>query len=201
MNRSKHKILGCLGALVSLLLAGCYSNNCPLNNTVLCNYSFYDTEGHPIVYTGHITVTTLKPGEKTVYVYRKLGELTVTKDYQDAALVSQGYTETITRQRNDTVLLNKVQNAAAIAVPMSYFNDADTLVLAYSNISSKDTIRIRHDSYPHVELPECGTYRFHTLRSIEATDAAIDHIEISNPKVGYAGEENVKIYFNGVAAE
>ena len=197
MGRWKVEILVCIGALV--LLVGCYSNNCPLNNTVTCNYSFYDAEGNEIVYTDYITVTTLKPGFKKVYVYSKYGETTQTKDYRDTVLVNQGYRETIREQRNDTVLLNKVLNASKISIPMSYFNSVDTLVFSYGQISLKDTIRIFHDSYPHVELPECGTYRFHTLKSVEASDAAIDHIEISNAKVGYEGHENVKIYFNGVA--
>jgi hypothetical protein len=61
-----------------------------------------------------------------------------------------------------------------------------------------DTIKIEHISYPYVELPECGTYRYHTLKTITATDAAIDRIEIGNPQVNYEGEENIKIYFNGV---
>ena len=198
MNRWRLKILVCLGTLVPVLFVGCYSNNCPLNNAVTCNYSFYDAAGHPITYTDAITVTTLKPGQKTVYVYRKLGEQTLTKNYQDTALINQGYTETPTIQRNDTILLNKVQNVSQISIPMSYFNGIDTLVFEYGQISLKDTIKIYHNSYPHVELPECGTYRFHTLQSIETTDAAIDHIEISNSQVGYEGNENVKIYFNGV---
>ena len=198
MGKSGIRILVYIGALASALLAGCYSNNCPINNTVTCNYSFYDAEGHAIIYTDTITVTTLKPGYKTVYIYRKLGEHTVTKDYQDSELVNQGYTETQMSQRNDTVLLNKAYDVSTISIPMSYFNRIDKLVFSYGQISLKDTIKITHDSYPHVELPECGTYRFHSLKTIEATDAAIDHIEITNPKVGYEGNENVKIYFNGV---
>lgn len=198
MNKRKVKILLFLCALVSVLFVGCYSNNCPLNNIVTCNYSFYDAEGNAIIYTDTITVTTLKPGYKTVYVYRKLGEPTVTKNYQDIELVNQGYTETKMSQRNDTVLLNRAYDQSNISIPMSYFNNVDTLVFSYGQIALKDTIKIYHASYPHVELPECGTYRFHTLRNIEASDAAIDHIEISNPQVGYEGNENVKIYFNGV---
>jgi hypothetical protein len=52
-----------------------------------------------------------------------------------------------------------------------------------------------------VELPECGTYRFHHLLGITATDAAIDRIEICEPTVNYDGNTNVKIYFNGVVSE
>lgn len=181
-----------------MLLTGCYSNNCPLENTVTCNFGFFDAEGNSISYQDTITVTTLKPGYKTVYTYRKLGNLTVTKDEQDTALINQGYTETTSQQRKDTILLSNKYNVSSIKVPMSYFNEEDTLIFSYRMISLKDTIKIRHTSFPHVELPECGAYRFHSLRGITATDAAIDHIEIINTSVNYDGSTNIKIYFNGV---
>ncbi len=187
-----------IGGTLVMMLMGCYSNNCPLENTVTCNYGFYDSQGTAITYADTITVTTLKPGYKKVYTYRKLGNPTVTKEVQDSALINQGYTETITEQRNDTILVNKLAKASSMKIPMSYFHDEDTLVFSYQRISLKDTLKIRHLSYPNVELPECGTYRFHTLQSITHTDAAIDHIEISEPKVNYDGETNIKIYFNGV---
>ena len=133
-----------------------------------------------------------------MYIYRKVGNTTVTKAYQDTTLINQGYTESTTWQRNDTVLINKLYGASSMEIPMSYFHDADTLIFTYGSISLKDTIKIQHDSYPHVELPECGTYRYHTLKSITTTDAAIDHVEISNPLVNYDGSENIKIFFNGV---
>ncbi len=192
------KVWVCAWAAMALL-AACYSNNCPLENTVTCNYAFFDSEGNAISYGDTITVTTLKPGYKTVYIYRKLGNLTVTKEERSEALIEQGYTETTMQQRRDTVLINQQYGASSIKVPMSYFNEEDTLVFAYKSISMRDTIKIRHSSFPHVELPECGTYRFHSLRGITATDAAIDHIEISNPTVNYDRGTNVKIYFNGVA--
>ena len=182
---------------IVLLLASCYSNNCPLENTVLCNYSFYDAEGNAVNYGDTITVTTLMPSNKTEYVYRKLGNPVVIKYEKDAALVEQGYTETAREVRNDTILVNQLSKASSMKIPMSYFNKIDTLILSYKRITLKDTIKNEHSSYPHVEQPECGTYRFHTLENISATDAAIDHIEISNAQVNYEGNVNVKIYFNG----
>lgn len=196
--KKKHIVRGLVVWCVAILMLGCYSNNCPLNNIVTCNYYFYDAEGTPITYGDTITVTTLMPGHKMVYTYRKLGSPTVTKNYRDTILINQGYAESVSRQRNDTTLMNRLVGASSMEIPMSYFRDADTLILTYGSISLKDTIKIQHDSYPHVELPECGTYRYHTLKSITATDAAIDHIEISNPQVNYDGKENVKIYFNGI---
>lgn len=180
------------------ILVACSSNNCPLENTVTCNYYFYDSEGVAIKYGDSFSVTTLLPGEKTVYVYRKLGYTTVTTDNPDTAYVNAGYTETVAIVRRDTVLVNKASNRSSIQVPMSYYNKADTLIFTYSSISHRDTIIVQHDSYPHVELPECGTHFYHNLRAIRATDAAIDHVDIVNPLVNHEGNENVKIYFNGV---
>ena len=180
------------------ILVACSSNNCPLENTVTCNYYFYDSEGVAIKYGDSFSVTTLLPGEKTVYVYRKLGYTTVTTDNPDTAYVNAGYTETVAIVRRDTVLVNKASNRSSIQVPMSYYNKADTLIFTYSSISHRDTIIVQHDSYPHVELPECGTHFYHNLLSIRATDAAIDHVDIVNPLVNHEGNENFKIYFNGV---
>ena len=127
MKLANHKTM--LGMAV-LLLAGCYSNNCPLENMVTCNYGFYDSEGTAISYRDTITVTTLMPGYKTVYTYRKLGNITVTKDYRDTALVNQGYTESMTQQRKDTILLNNLIGASSMKVPMSWFHEEDTLILS-----------------------------------------------------------------------
>lgn len=202
--RLRHKICAAMmmgTSVMAMLVAGCYSNNCPVENMVTCNYGFYDSEGTPITYGDTITVTTLMPGYKTVYTYRKLGNATITKDAPDTALVNQGYTESVTQQRRDTVLLNKLCNASSMKVPMSFFHDRDTLILSYNMITLKDTIKVEHKSHPNVELPECGTYRFHTLMNVTTTEAAIDHIEISEPKVNYEGYTNVKIYFNGVIGD
>lgn len=186
--------------LISLaLLTACYSNNCPVDNKVFCNYYFYDSEGTAISYGDAITVSAILPGGKTVYVYRRLGEVTVTSDTVRPDLIKAGYAERVEAQRNDTILINKASGKQMLPIEMSYFNSVDTLLLRYGSISMCDTIYIEHESYPHVDIPECGSFRFHHIKSVRATDAAIDHIEISNPTVNYDGAENIKIYFNGVA--
>lgn len=188
----------CAMLLVAMLIAACSSNNCPLESSVYCNYYFYDSEGNAISFSEPFTVKTLLPGQKTVYTYRKLGETTVTKERRDTLLIDQGYTESVSVSRRDTILVNKTSNSF-IEVPMSYLNKVDTLIFDYTNITRNDTLYVHHDSYAHVELPECGVHYYHNLKSIETTDAAIYNIEISNPKVTFEGLENVKIYFNGVA--
>lgn len=181
------------------IMAACSSNNCPLENFVACNYGFYDQEGKSVTILDTVTVKTLLPGYKTVYTYRRLGYMTVTKERIDSSMIKAGYTMKPEVVRRDTILLNRLTKASTFKLPMSYFNAEDTLVISYSSIALADTIKVTHDSYPYVELPECGSYRFHYLRNVQSTDRHIDHVEISNPKVNYDGNENIKIYLNGTA--
>lgn len=180
-----------------LLTVSCSSNNCPLSNVVTCNYHFYDSEGISIKYTDYLTIKTLLPGNKKQYTYRKLGESTIVSDTPIPSYIKQGYSETITEVRNDTVLVNKSNNKSSISVPMSFTNTSDTLLFQYGSILYPDTIIIEHNPYPYVELPECGSYMFHTLKSVTSTESGIDRIEIINYKVDFEGKENIKVYFNG----
>ena len=129
----------------------------------------------------------------------KANEETVSLDYHDENYINNGYTEFINDVRRDTILLNKISDIGSIRIPMSYYSDKDTIIVSYSSILNKDTIYIYHQSYIHVELPECGISRFHFLKNIHATDFGIYNIEIVDPSVNYEGNENVKIYFNGTA--
>lgn len=185
--------------LCMLLLSGCSASNCPLENTVTCNYGFYDSEGTSVTYNDTITVSTLLPGTKTVYIYRRLGYTTVTLDSQDSSYIEKGYSQSISVVRRDTILVNRIAGASSMSIPMKYYSDNDTIILSYASISNKDTLYLSHDSYSYVELPECGTQRFHTLTGLRSTYSGISGIEIVNPKVNYDGKENVKIYFNGTA--
>ncbi len=182
-----------------MLFVSCSSNNCPLDNYVSCNYYFYDYEGNAVTLADTLTVTTLLPGYKTQYTYSKLGYPTVTFERQDSTYIEDGYSEKIETVRKDTILINKLTNATHFQVPMSYFNNEDTLVFSYASIILSDTIKISHSSFPHVELPECGTYRFHNLKNATCTDRYIDRIKISNAKVNYEGNENIQIFFNATA--
>lgn len=191
------KIINIFSLLALLLIIpSCSSNNCPLNNVVTCNYYFYDSEGLSIKYTDYLTVKTLLPGYKKQYTYRKLGSIIVSDTLIDD--IDAEYTVTISDVRKDTVLVNKSNNRTSISVPMSFTNTADTLLFQYESLPYQDTIVIEHSSYPYVELPECGSYMFHTLKSVKSTESGIFKVEIANRSVNFEGNENVKIYFNGV---
>ncbi len=202
MHRTAHHTSRtALLSAIAVLLAACSASNCPLESTVTCNYGFYDSQGIAITYGDTITVTTLLPGTKIQYTYRRLGYTTYITDHPDSSLLAAGYTETQAVVRRDTILVNKLANGSTLSLPMHYFSTSDTVIFTYAGITGRDTLYIEQDSYSYVDLPECGTHRFHTLKSIRATEAAIDHVEIVNPQVDYKGKENIRIYFNGEAEE
>lgn len=186
-------------AALAFLLAACDASNCPLESTVTCNYGFYDSEGTAVSYGDTITIKTLLAGWQVQYTYRRLGYQAQTLSYRDSTLLAQGWTETVANVRRDTVLVNKLAGASSMELPMMYFSAEDTLILSYASIKNCDTLYVAHESYSNVDLPECGTHRFHYLKAVRSTHAAIDHVEISSPEVNYKGNENVKLYFYGTA--
>ena len=177
--------------------AACSSNNCPLDNTVTCSYYFYDSDNNPISLADTLTVSVLLPGHDTLYTYRLVGSNTIKSRTRIDSLVEQGYREVVTITRHDSILINRVVNASYFQLPMAYFNSGDTLVFDYFNLSNNDTLYIDHTNMPQVNLPECGSYMFHTITSVKSTDAAIDHLEVVNPNVNYEGKENIRIHFTG----
>ncbi|MBR4365393.1 MAG: hypothetical protein IKP43_01275 [Bacteroidaceae bacterium] len=199
-NRNKQSITTiALSVLttIAVLSASCSSNNCPLDNTVTCNYYFFDSNDNPISLYDTLTVSVILPGHDTLYTYRMVGNPTINSRKRIDSLVIQGYKEVVSITRHDSILINSIVNASHLELPMSYFNQADTLVFDYYNLRNNDTIYIDHDNMVQVNLPECGSYMFHRITGIKNTDAAIDKIEIINPNVNYERKENIRIHFTG----
>ena len=183
--------------LAQLLAVACSTVTCPMDTVVTCNYVFYNADGVPASLADTLTVNI----QKTVltYTYRKEGKNDTLLSQPSQALVDSGYTEIVGTAKKDTTLVNKLVNGSSFKIAMSYYNPVDTLILHYSMIARPDTVYVSHTSYTHVETPECGAYRFHTLTGIRSTDRGIDRIEIINPTVNYEGADNIKIYFNNFA--
>lgn len=185
---------------MGMLLMGCDASNCQLESTVTCNYGFYDSDGKAVTYGDTITVTTLLEGTRMQYTYRRLGYQAQTRYERDSSLLNAGWTETVAEVRRDTTLLNRLVGASSMKLPMMYFSTEDTLIFTYASIRSRDTLYVSHESYSNVDLPECGTHRFHHLNEVRCnTHAAIDRVEIEASEVNYEGYENIKIYFYGTA--
>ena len=133
--------------LYILLLAGCESIDCTLNNIVSLNVGFYEST------TGN----------------------------------SYSITDTlnITANGTDSILYNRGFNISTLTLPMSYWQDADTLNLNFYDSSLNQTntvvLRIAKSNTPHFESPDCPTTMFHNITAIDFDDTSkyVDSIVIT----------------------
>lgn len=107
-------------------------------------------------------------------------------------------TLTVTAAGTDSVLLNRLYNAAQIELPMSYFSAEDTLSFAFTDAEGStwfDTVYVSKYNYEHYESPGCPTAMFHYISGVRSTHRAIDTVMVVNPNVNYYASENFKIIF------
>ena len=114
----------------------------------------------------------------------------------------------VTAEGTDSLLLNQERNVQTLSLPMSYWQEADTLRLQFSGSDEEGNsyayhivLRINKTNLPHFESPDCPTVMFHEISSINYDDPyqLADSIVVDNPTVNYASLENVKIYLRGSA--
>ena len=116
--------------------------------------------------------------------------------YQDSASVSFDDTLTITAGKSGPVLLNKSVGTSRIDLPMSYWQDEDTLVLTVKGMDYlfQDTIWISKSNQVHYESPDCPTTLFHTIQSVRSTHEFIDSINVIRSSVNYEQTNNLEIH-------
>lgn len=116
--------------------------------------------------------------------------------YQDSASVSFDDTLTITAGKSGPVLLNKSVGTSRIDLPMSYWQDEDTLVLTVKgmNYLFQDTIWISKSNQVHYESPDCPTTLFHTILGVRSTHEFIDSINVIRSSVNYEQTNNLEIH-------
>ena len=111
-------------------------------------------------------------------------------------------TLTVTAEGTDSILLNQGTRVKSIQLPMSYWQEADTLSMLFYNPEIDDSytvvLRIQKTNLPHFESPDCPTTVFHQLKAIDYDDFedCVDSIVIVNTAVNYASLENIKIYLH-----
>lgn len=105
---------------------------------------------------------------------------------------------TVTACGTDSVLVNQMQGATGLNLPMSYWNAEDTLVLCIdgSGYQLYDTIWVEKTNIPHFESPDCPTKMFHLITGVRSTHSFIDSLSLVNPTVNYADVENIQIHFD-----
>ena len=116
--------------------------------------------------------------------------------YQDGAVATLKDTLTITAGKSGPVLLNKSVGTSRIDLPMSYWQDEDTLVLTVKGMDYlfQDTIWISKSNQVHYESPDCPTTLFHTIQGVRSTHEFIDSINVIRSSVNYEQTNNLEIH-------
>lgn len=116
--------------------------------------------------------------------------------YRGGAPVTIDDTLTVTACGTDSVLVNRRVKASKLTLPLSYWQDADTLVLSVKgeDYLLRDTVWIRKTNHVHYESPDCPTKLFHDILGVECTHLFIDTITITRSPVNYDQTENLQIH-------
>ncbi len=106
-------------------------------------------------------------------------------------------TLTITAQGTDSILYNRGVNTSTVDVPMSYFNETDTLrfIIYGEDYYSVSTIYVSKENTQHFESPDCPTSMFHLITDVTFDSNIIDSVVVVRPEVDYMQDENIKVYF------
>lgn len=122
------------------------------------------------------------------------------KFYKDGATVSIKDTLTITSGKAGLVLLNRSVGTSKLNLPLSYWQDEDTLVLKVEGRDSlgtyylfRDTVWVSKSNTVHYESPDCPTTLFHTIQEVRSTHVFIDSITIIRSSVNYETTDNLQI--------
>lgn len=125
--------------------------------------------------------------------------------YQDGAVATLKDTLTITAGKSGPVLLNRSINKSKFNVPLSYWQEEDTLVLSVKGKDTEgepyliqDTIWVTKSNQVHYESPDCPTTLFHEIQSVRSTHEFIESINIIRSSVNYETTDNLQIHLFSV---
>lgn len=105
-------------------------------------------------------------------------------------------TLTITSGKSGPVLLNRSVNTASINLPLSYWQDEDTLVFSIKGDEYLliDTVWVKKSNEVHYESPDCATTLFHTIQDVRTTHKFIKSITVIRSSVNYETTTNLQIH-------
>lgn len=89
---------------------------------------------------------------------------------------------------DDSVLINKMEYADSISLPMSYARAEDVFYFKFEKSNGStitDTVKVAKKNMPHFESVDCNPAFFHTITGVEHTRHAIESIIINNNTVTY----------------
>ena len=115
---------------------------------------------------------------------------------RDGTAVRISDTLTITSGKAGPVLLNRSVGTASLNLPLSYWQDEDTLVFTVKgeDYLLQDTVWVKKSNQVHYESPDCPTTFFHTLEDVRSTHEFIKSITIIRSSVNYELTTNLQIH-------
>ena len=94
----------------------------------------------------------------------------------------------------DSIVVNHIQGATGLSLPVSYAKECDTVIFNYEE-KTTDTLYVQHTNIPIYQSMECGVIMNHTLMGLRNTESLIDSTVITDVNVNFENNENIKIYF------
>ena len=116
--------------------------------------------------------------------------------YSEGQAVKLTDTLTVSALGTDSILVNSLIGASKLELPLSYSQDADTLVLRIygEEYDLSDTLWVEKTNTPHFESPDCPTTMFPQIKSVRHTSTFIDSVTITRNLVDYDQTENIRIH-------
>lgn len=115
--------------------------------------------------------------------------------YKNGERVSINDTLTIKAGKSGPTLLNRAVNTSWLILPLSYWQDEDTLVFSIKgkDYFLRDTVWVTKSNQVHYESPDCPTTLFHTIQDVRSTHEFINHINLKRSSVNYETTGNLQI--------
>lgn len=130
--------------------------------------------------------------EKTSY--NRIGFYNINNNIENGYKFPEALTVSLVVNGKDSIVVNHIENASNLQLPMSYTNECDTIVFSYEN-NATDTLFVKHENIPFFISMECGLAMYHRIKEATHTKAFIDSLAIINDYVNFDNNENIKLYF------
>lgn len=126
--------------------------------------------------------------------YDRIGFYTTDANGNDKSYAfPEALTVSLVVNGRDSIVVNHIENAEMLQLPMSYTNECDTVIFHYEG-NFTDTLYIDHQNIPYYISMECGTVMYHKLTDIRHTENLIDSAVIVRNYVKFDHNENIKLY-------
>lgn len=93
----------------------------------------------------------------------------------------------------DSTIVNHITATTDLALPMSYTNDCDTLLIEFEGIAT-DTLFVGHTNIPYFISMDCGMGMYHEITQVKSSGNIIDSVAVVYSHINFDSNENIKIF-------